>query len=470
VYSRICVPFVDVCLFVATMFLVSVATAEAKPTLPHIISDHMVLQRHHAIRLWGWAEPGERITVSLGAKKRETLTLANRMWRVEFPPLDEGGPLTLTVTGQSTIVVRDVLIGEVWIASGQSNMDYALSRSEGGDAAIAKAANPEIRLFKVPRASSLEPRDDVATGDAGWRVCTPEAVVNFSAVAYYFARDLQGALDVPIGIVQSTWSGSPAELWVDEAELAREPDFKPILDRWDTAPALDKAIARAPVDFRLEIDDVELLSHSPNSLSSFDDGKVRTSTGGRWTATEAPECTFELTSPGRNGAGSALAYSGRIGTADALSAGVCFHRDRSPVDMSRYTGIRFQARGKGFFRVHVSEPSITDWDDYAAPIFELTDAWQSITVRFEDLKQSGWGVQLPFTPKELTGFSIDVMKGPGEWTQMAPSSLYNAMVAPLTKYAIRGALWYQGEGNASRAFQYRKLLPALIRCWRAAWD
>jgi sialate O-acetylesterase len=459
-----------VCDWVLLIFVAlgSCLAVRANPRLPGLFSDHVVLQRGREIPVWGSADAGEKIVVTLGADMREAVAGSDGRWSVRLPARDSGGPFTMQVAGKRTLLVRDVMIGEVWVASGQSNMDFTLARAQNAAAELPKANSPQIRFIKVPLKSALEAQADISSG---WQVATPDAARNWSAVAYFFAKRLHSKLNVPVGIIQSTWSGTAAELWTAPDALGLEPDFRPILQRWDDAPERDKELARAPTRFQLQFDDFELLGGGEHGrpLCDFDNGPARTSTGGYWTSAEDTGSEFSLVAPGRGGTGRAALYSGELvaGTQRALSA--TFTADGSPIDLSRYAGLRFYVRGRGFYKLHFSEPNITDWDDYSTAGFEATADWQPVTILFKDLKQAGWGVKRAFTPHSLTGFSIDVMRTRDGDPLLPPSSLYQGMIAPLTPFAIRGAIWYQGEGNAGRAYQYRKLLPAMINSWRKAW-
>jgi len=292
-------------------------------------------------------------------------------------------------------------------------------------------------------------------------------------VAYFFARDLYKALNVPIGIVLSAWPGTAAEEWTPPDELRREPILAPIVQRWEVVPADVKSFAAHPTEFSLEFDDFELLSENPSSLlvlGNFDDGTSRTATGGSWSYVwaDAPNSALELISPGRSGS----AYAARVaGTLDGTSTSELlgsFHADGSPADLRAYSGIRFWVRGNGMLQVQLLQPSISDWDNYSIDSVRVAGEWKQITVSFKDLKQEGWGVARPFTPESLSGIRIVSMTPAGD-PDRPPSGLYEGMITPLKNFRIRGAIWYQGEGNTWRAYQYRTLLPALIRGWRQAW-
>jgi sialate O-acetylesterase len=210
--------FVSCCF--AFLFLASGARADVK--LPALFSDNMVLQQGMRVPVWGWADEGERVTVTFRGRK-VSATATKGKWRVTLPSLKAGGPDTFTVEGRNRIELRNVLVGEVWVCSGQSNMEWSLGRSFEPEKDIASSANPGLRLFTVPKRKADEPADDVKSS---WQECHPEAVRGFSAVAYYFGRDLQKARGVPVGLIHTSWGGSPAEVWISRDVLESSPRYK----------------------------------------------------------------------------------------------------------------------------------------------------------------------------------------------------------------------------------------------------
>lgn len=445
----------------------------ADPVLPHLFSDHMVLQREAPIRLWGNADPGERVKVELAGHTAHGIADKGGHWIVSLPPMHASGPFTFKITGKKAILLRDVMIGEVWVASGQSNMAFALRDATGSEQEIPRANYPEIRFFTVPQKIATKRQSD--TLDAFWELCTPETARGFSAVAYYFARDLQRELRVPVGIILSARSGTAGEEWTDPESLRREPELQPIVKRWDASPEEVKSFAAHAMDFSLEFDDFELVPSenapaTPRIIANFDSGAATTDTGGSWTYSwkEGRSTVFELTSPGRGGSGYAARVSGRLDGASSSRLQADFAQHRSEVDLSAYAGIRFWVRGNGSVQFQMLEPAITDWDNYAAPTIRATAEWKEVTVWFRDLKQAGWGVAAPLTLNAFTGFVL-VNMTPADDPDRPPSGLYDGMIAPLQRYRIRGAVWYQGEGNTWRAHQYGRLLPALIAGWRKGW-
>ncbi|MBS1852512.1 MAG: hypothetical protein JST79_16525 [Acidobacteria bacterium] len=452
------------------LLVVASASLWADPTLPSLFSHHMVLQRGRPIPVWGWADPGEKISVTLNSLTRDTVAAADGRWKLELPSMPAGGPFLLTVRGKKTLEVKDVLVGEVWIFSGQSNMSFALSGATGGEAAIATANNPEIRLFTVPQRSTMEPQTNVASQ---WVQCSPDTARSFSAAAYFFGRKLQSTLHVPVGLIHTSWPGTAAESWTPLEALRADAELKPILDRWNAAPAEAHASAGRAAEIGMEFDDFVLLPADggpPVAFSNFDDGGMTNALHGYWTYqwNAGPQSAFDLTRPGRGGAGYAARISGALEPNETASLSSSFRADDAPADLSAYAGIRFYVRGSGAFQLFTIQPTIYDWDNYGSPGLQATADWQPITIWFKDLKQAGWGVVEPFTPASLTSLMIQVKRLPGE-DPLPPSSLYQAMIAPLIPYGIRGAAWYQGESNAYRSYQYRRLLPALITAWRKAW-
>jgi sialate O-acetylesterase len=212
----------------ATLALLSLATwspqLHADVSLPKIIDSHMVLQRKAKVPIWGWATPGESVSVTLdGGKTIRARAKKNGSWMVILAPLTaDGKPHKLTIKGKNTIELTDILIGEVWIGSGQSNMEWQLRGSENGNAAISDANHPEIRLFHVQKKQFKEPQKDVIVDDkqgtGKWKVCSPQTVPSFSAVLYFFGKKLHGELKVPIGLINSSWGGSPIEPWTIDAK------------------------------------------------------------------------------------------------------------------------------------------------------------------------------------------------------------------------------------------------------------
>ncbi len=186
-----------------------------------LFTDNAVLQQGISVPIWGTADIGERVTVKFAGQTVST-TAKNGKWMVWLKPMAAGGPYTMTVSASNTVDLKNIMVGEVWIASGQSNMQWPLAQTLDAERAIASANDPLLRLYTVPRVPAAEPKTDVA---GKWEECTPDAARNFSAVAYYFARSLRQALDVPVGIIHTSWGGTRVEAWTSLAVLQSDPDF-----------------------------------------------------------------------------------------------------------------------------------------------------------------------------------------------------------------------------------------------------
>lgn len=207
-----------------------VGTALADVSLPSLFSDHMVLQQQAAIPVWGWADPGEGITVALGDQKQATTAGSDGKWCVKLSACEAGGPLTLVVKGKNTIQVADVLVGETWLCSGQSNMAMSVASSANFPDEQAAAKHPQLRMFTVNRATAETPQEKC---QGSWQVCTPDTVGSFSATAYFFGRELHRQLKVPVGLINSSWGGTPVQAWTCLTAQQAVPELKPVLDNFE---------------------------------------------------------------------------------------------------------------------------------------------------------------------------------------------------------------------------------------------
>ena len=222
-------PFARTALFaIATIALLTGPAARADVRLPAVFSDRMVIQRELPVKVWGWADAGEKVTVTLAGRTATATAGDDGTWAVTLEPVAATGPIELTIAGNNTIALSDILVGEVWVCSGQSNMQWSVARSDNAQEEIAAAKYPNIRLFTVKRTIAKDPQDDC---QGAWSECNPQTVPGFSAVGYFFGRELHKELDVPVGLINSSWGGTRAEAWTSGAGLADEPIFEPILQR-----------------------------------------------------------------------------------------------------------------------------------------------------------------------------------------------------------------------------------------------
>ena len=451
--------------FVFSCLVLMATAAWARPVLPTFIGDHMVLQAGREIAVWGWANPRESIVVSIANHSVRVTTDSNRHWRARLPAMPAGGPYTLEIRGETTIFVRDVLIGEVWIASGQSNMTFAVRSATGGTEEISRADHPQIRLFTAPKRVALAPQSDLPV--SYWRICTPDSVKEFSAVAYAYARKLHAALGVPIGIVVSAWPGTTIETWMPNAAFQDNSEQMAAMDKGKEASPEIKLFAGSGIEVDLEFKDFELVGAetgggNPVSNPTGSDSKSRMLPYWSYNWDDAHRTFVEIS-------GSESAQTVHVhGRLDFTSQSLLTARlkpDGSAADLSAYTGLRFLMRGKGALRVRFLQPSITDTDDYASGYIKAQAQWQPVFVPFRDLRQEGWGVVERFTPEAIQGIAIESVTTL-QYPSLPASGLFNGMIAPLLTMPFRGVIWSQGESNALSAAAYRKLLPSLITGWR----
>jgi len=447
------------------LFLCLAAAAELR--LPAFFSDHMVLQRAVEVPLWGFAAPGARVTVRAswsGAVPLSARADAGGRWQVALATAEVRGPgeLVIECDGE-TRTLRDVLVGELWLASGQSNMEWTLGPGVGNGVggwqeAVASSADPELRYFEVANAVAPAPLDDV---QGEWKLASPETSGHFSATAYFFARALRRELGVPVGVIASEWGGTPAEAWTSAHGLSEFPEFAPGLARL-TELARDPAGAGARQEQALE--------EYWRELTSFE---LRVNSIDRDVTLPA---TFEQHGEEAfDGAGSYL----REVTLPAVWVGQELVLELGPIDDRDQTLWNGERVG--------GHEGTGDWQTprrYVVPA-RLVRATNTLTVRVLDtgglggfhggagslrLVRGGETFDLSGTWKWRRGESMATLGWPpsletvGPWD---PSALSNAMIAPLEPAALAGVIWYQGESNRDRHAQYRKLFPALIEDWRA---
>ena len=464
--------------------------------VPSLFSDHLVLQRQKSIPVWGWAAANEAVTVTLrtatgqALASRATTTGETGTWRVDLPAMRaHTEPLTLTIAGTNTITLRDVLVGEVWLASGQSNMGYALAGALRAKEEIAAATHPNIRFFIVELDATPTPLNDCR---ARWWTSTPHNAPYFSAVAYFFARELAAKLDVPVGILQAPRGATTIEAWTPWETLK-------------TLPALQEQVMAHEQKL------AEFAAHRPERLQEYTAAVARsaeawrqwngqigaqdTGVQDRWYAPEiAAEGWQPVTLPfpplenPLNASPSILWFRKEVeipqqwvGQELTLRYRLIYNYDvgyvngeevgRVWTDTDWLWGVlreyRIPARLVTATRLTIALRVMNQRGrnaDFLAPDDMLLDAGDGRKVSLAGDWRYREGLAL-----NATDFpSVPIPQLPGS-TQAEPSTLYNAMIHPLAPYRFRGFLWYQGEGNAAAPDAYRELFPALIRSWRAKW-
>jgi sialate O-acetylesterase len=463
--------------------LVVAISADAEVRLPAIISDNMVLQQGMKVRIWGNANAGEHVAVTFDKKTSNITADAQGRWQVLIGPFKAGGPYELTVKGDNVLTIKNVLVGEVWLCSGQSNMEWPLVNTTGGAEAVAQAKNPEIRLFTVEKHTSTSPLTDV---EGHWVVTTPDDAAHFSAVGYFFGRELYEHLKVPIGLINSSWGGTPAEAWTSHEALLSSPELKSILDRYESSlnalPETKATYAQALAQW----EEKNLYIDSGNKGEALGYADPSTSTTD-WSQMDLPK-QIEAAGLLIDGA----IWFRKVVELPAEWSGKDLVLNLPPIDdqdVTYFNGAKIGSVGRETPNSYMVPRK------YVVPGSLVRAGRNVIAVRvFDSAGEGGFGrggamsvgpagaaesslislrgtwdykVELALEPKHPDWGSRP--EAVGVSNQNNPSVLYNAMIAPLVPFAIRGAIWYQGESNAGRAYQYRTLFPIMIRNWRTAW-
>lgn len=424
----------------------------------------MVLQRRKPVPVWGWADPGERVTVVFDKQTKTTKAGKDGRWRVSLDPMEAGGPYQMNVLGKKNAVTfDDVLAGEVWICSGQSNMEWPLSASADAKKEIAAATFPQIRQLAVKKVMSLSPKDDI---EGQWTVCSPETAPSYTAVGYFFAKQLQQALNVPIGLINTSWGGTHSETWTSREALARDAE-------------LGRAVTNIPADFaevnrkakeRIEklVQDRQGQLPTPAEERTWSNPDLNDS---QWASMGIPQFwEYKAGLPGFDGV---VWYRKEITIpADVDPKTAQLTLGSIDDDDSTFVNGRFVGTTSGY-----NLPR-----SYALPGDLLKPGRNVIAVRVND---TGGGGGFGGQPGEIV-LTVGAKNIPlaGEWKYRAakinPASaganpndygtlLFNGMLNPLIPYAMQGVIWYQGESNAGRAYQYRRAFPLMIQDWRQRW-
>ena len=440
--------------------------------LPPLVRDSMVVQRDTPLKIWGWAAPGEKVSLRFQKKRYQTTTETDGQWSVEIPPQKAGGPYTMEISASNQITLNNILVGDVWLCSGQSNMVHYLElHKERYAEDIAQANNSEIRQFLVPTSPNLTgPADDLSQGS--WKTATSENIGRFSVVAYFFAKKLYEAEGVPIGLINASVGGTPIEAWTSEAGLEEFPEIvKTIEENKDTA-AVNQTNREAQAAF------AERAKAMPEDVGL-------TESPHWYDTTYVPENWYPINVPG---------YWEDIGLKN-LDGVVWFRREVDiPASMTGKPAKLSLGRivDADFAYVNGVLVGNTTYQypqrRYTVPAGVLKPGKNEIVVRV--INQGGKGGFVPDKPYELSidDQTIDLM---GYWQykvgavysapknneslprgislQNQPAALFNGMVAPLIPYALKGVIWYQGESNAGRPEEYEALQVAQIADWRHHW-
>lgn len=443
--------------------------AKADITLPQFFSDNMVLQRDREVPIWGKADRRENITLTFKGQEYTTQADKDGKWRINLPAISAGGPHTITITGENIITLENILIGDVYLASGQSNMEWEMYKvPEGLQTAGAAKAHPEIRLFLVEKNRAFTPQEDVPEQE--WHVADSSRVLDFSAVAYYFAKQLQEENDVPIGLIGSYWGGTAVEAWMSPEVLDSIPRYKSMLD------ALGRYTQSADELEQMFSTNLERwVEQSEGEDRGFSEGWYRENFDDQdWEEMQLPTIWEFAGLPEHNGS---VWFRKTFFVPEAMSnKDLYLHLPRIDDHDIVWVNGKEIGRDKGYHhRV------------YQIPRSLLNDRENVITVRIFDSGYQGgiWGHEEEFhitDRSQKINLSGDWKYRKGvSWDELpvrpntvfsgsTPMMQYNGMIAPLIPFALKGIIWYQGESNAGRAYEYRTLFPSMIRDWRRRWQ
>ncbi|HEY3429928.1 MAG TPA: sialate O-acetylesterase [Cyclobacteriaceae bacterium] len=436
----------------------------AQVSLPRLISDGMVLQRDKKIKIWGWASPGEKIAVSFNKKTYQAVTNSERKWEVVLPAMKASGPFTMEIKGSNQITIKDILIGDVWVCSGQSNMELTMERVKDKYPDVIKnSANTNIRQFLVPDQYDFKkPNHDVSSGS--WVSASPATLLSFSAVAYFFAKDIHTKYNVPIGLINSALGGSLAESWMSEDALKEFPELHQELQQFKD----DNYIKE------IEASDRNRNIAWHKDLNAKDEGLSK------WTKIDVEDQSWaEIHVPG-------YWADGALGNVN----GVVWFRKKInvPPSMTGKAGRIWLGRIVDADSVFVNGKFVgTTSYQYPPRKYDfnsdlLREGENTIAVRVINSEgRGGFVLDKPYfitigtdtIPlrgkwKYKLGTSMPKLEGPTA-IRWKPAGLYNKMIAPLISFPIKGVIWYQGEANTWRKVDYAKLFPALIKNWRDKW-
>jgi len=447
------------------LFLLISVSGLCNVTLPKVLGDNMVLQRNKPINIWGWADKGEKVSIQFNKQSASAKADKNGKWLITLKSEIAGGPYQLIIKGKNSITLSNILIGEVWVCSGQSNMEWPLRAVMNAEAEVKQANYPMIRHFAVQKAVSSKLEEDVKGGE--WEICSSENAGDFTAVGYFFARELYNELKIPIGLLHTSWGGTHSETWTSREAFEQSAEFKDMIARMPTLD-LDKLAKEKNEALFKKLSALGLVlpkeGETKNwSQATFNDRSWPTmALPGLWEGKALGELDgivwFRKT---------ITVKKEDAGKAASISLGAIDDSDESFVNGTSVGGLKNQYNAPRVYSI-------------AAGI--LKEGANVIAIRVEDTGGGG-GVQAK--PEELVltigsskislagDWEYQIEKVFGTGASIGPNSyptlLYNAMLNPLLNLSIQGAIWYQGESNAGRAYQYRTAFPLMITDWRTHW-
>jgi sialate O-acetylesterase len=447
-------------------FLIFASALHAEVKLPHIFSDNMVIQRDKPINIWGWADKNEAVEIHFLNQVKKIKADKNGKWILTLDAVPYGGPYTMEVKGKSNIItLKNILIGEVWLCSGQSNMEMTVHGwgvIDNYEQEISNANHPGIRAFNVVKDVSMTPKNEL---DGTWDVCSPQTVSNFSAVAYFFARKLNQELNIPVGIINSSWGGTDIETWTSADAFSKLPQqFK---DRYKNFQIPDFDQFREENETN-KVKYHEALKSDPGINEKWYEPSFNTSS---WKKMYIPQMWENVL--GDVDGIIWFTYNLKLSKEDEGKHAVLHLGTIDDDDIVWINGIKIgETVGYTTNRIYDIPENILKAGDNKI-VIKITDGTggggiygnpEKIFIKTNSNQYSlagDWQYKEAVTSKMYN--YIDVSPN------MYYSLLYNAMINPITDLSIKGAIWYQGENNASQAYNYRTLFPTMINNWREKW-
>lgn len=449
---------------IALLFILFSTPVLSEVRLPKLISDGMILQREKPLKIWGWADSGEKIDIVFRNNSYPTSADSLGNWEITFPPQNAGGPFKMTISGTNKIVIHNILLGDVWLCSGQSNMEYPFNRLiDKYKKVISTCTNDKIRQFKVPQAYDFNiQKSDYASGK--WEEANPESILDFSAVAYFTAKELFEKYGIPIGIINASLGGSPAEAWMNAEALKSFPHYLIETDKYK-----NDAIVAA-----LQKTEQKTIAEWYKKLNKTDQGLQANPT---WKDPNFNDALWdEVKIPGYLNKDHSKSINGSIWLRRTFNAPESMNNQRAKLLLGRIKDADSVFINNAFIG---STSYQYPQRRYLIPNGVLKSGKNTIVVRL--ISNAGQPEFIPDKPYSITT-NKDTIELAGIWkykqgtilsptpsqtfVRWKPTGLYNAMIAPSNNYSIKGAVWYQGESNIGRHEEYENLLPSLIHSWR----
>lgn len=439
-----------------------------KVQLPKLISDGMILQRNSKVKIWGWADKDERVSVHFINENYQTTANEKGEWAIHLKEHSAGGPHTMKIISGDTIFVENILIGDIWICSGQSNMNYKLSGAKSiYEKEISHSANPEIRSFTVPEVFNFTaPQKRIEGGK--WIEANPKTVLNFSAVAYFFAAELYKKYQIPIGLIHSSKSGSPAQAWISKNAIKQFPPYYNEAIKYEDHSLIEKIMNEEKLREKKWYNTLNINDKGYKSSGSWFNPNTDTS---NWDIMEIPGDIARGTADNCNGV---FWFKKEVNIpSECLGKEAIFKMGRLVNSDSVYiNGVFVGATGHQWSSRNYDIPSDLLIAGKNTIVLRLVNHSGSggFTEGYPyQLKMDNQIIEISGEWKYKLGAKMEELPGPTQFSWKA-TGLYNGMIAPLTNYKIKGTIWYQGEGNASKPKEYESLFPCMINDWRDNWN